>query len=280
MQKRNPATARRLGLWSTLGIVLLSAVLSLAAPVTELPREQAIKLVNQIRRADYEGDRPALQRLYAELAPFAENKDLASRVRYWRGFALWRRAINGFNDNVDPKEMEDDLKMAVEEFEESARKDPRFVDAKIGALSCLGFVAYLNKKDTARVQQYAAKMGPLMADIKAAEPENPRFLWVLGPRVWNTPEERGGGQVKTIEMYQKGLEIIRSRKTAASDPLEPAWGEPELLMSLAWSELNRTTPDLKAAEECACSALELVPYWHYVKDILLPQIEEARRKQN
>jgi hypothetical protein len=280
MQKRNPATARRLGLWSTLGIVLLSAVLSLAAPVTELPREQAIKLVNQIRRADYEGDRPALQRLYAELAPFAENKDLASRVRYWRGFALWRRAINGFNDNVDPKEMEDDLKMAVEEFEESARKDPRFVDAKIGELSCLGFVAYLNKKDTARVQQYAAKMGPLMADIKAAEPENPRFLWVLGPRVWNTPEERGGGQVKTIEMYQKGLEIIRSRKTAASDPLEPAWGEPELLMSLAWSELNRTTPDLKAAEECACSALELVPYWHYVKNILLPQIEEARRKQN
>jgi hypothetical protein len=168
----------------------------------------------------------------------------------------------------------------VEEFEESARKDPSFVDAKIGELSCLGFVAYLNKKDTARVQEYAAKMGPLMADIKAAEPENPRFLWVLGPRVWNTPEERGGGQVKTIEMYQKGLEIIRSRKTAASDPLEPAWGEPELLMSLAWSELNRTTPDLKAAEECACSALELVPYWHYVKDILLPQIEEARRKQN
>jgi hypothetical protein len=270
-----------LGLWSTLGIVLLSAVLSLAAPVTESPREQAIKLVDQIRRADYEGDRPGLQRLYAELAPFVENKDLASRVRYWRGFALWRRAINGFNDNVGPKEMEADLKLAVEEFEESARKDPRFVDAKVGAVSCLGFVAYLNKEGMARRQEYATKIGLLMTDIKAAEPENPRFLWVQGPRVWNTPEERGGGQVKTIEMYQKGLEIIRSRKTT-SDPLEPAWGEPELLMSLAWSELNRTTPDLKAAEEYACSALGLVPYWHYVKDILLPQIEAAatQGKQN
>lgn len=24
--------------------------------------------------------------------------------------------------------------------------------------------------------------------------------------------------------------------------------------------------------------LEVVPYWHYVKDILLPQIQEAKRK--
>ncbi len=33
------------------------------------------------------------------------------------------------------------------------------------------------------------------------------------------------------------------------DPLEPSWGEPELLMSLAWSHLNGNTPDLDAAEQ-------------------------------
>ena len=49
-------------------------------------------------------------------------------------------------------------------------------------------------------------------------------------------------------------------------------------MSLAWSNLNRTTPDLKAAEQYAQAALKLVPYWHYVRDILMPQIRTAQAK--
>jgi hypothetical protein len=47
-------------------------------------------------------------------------------------------------------------------------------------------------------------------------------------------------------------------------------------MSLAWSNLNRTAPDLDAADKYAHSALALVPYWHYVRDILLPQIQTAK----
>jgi hypothetical protein len=46
-------------------------------------------------------------------------------------------------------------------------------------------------------------------------------------------------------------------------------------MSLSWSYQHRTVPDLKAAEENANAALALVPYWHYVRDILLPQIRTA-----
>jgi len=63
-----------------------------------------------------------------------------------------------------------------------------------------------------------------------------------------------------------------------SDLLEPSWGEPELLMNRAWSNLHRTTPDLKAAQHDAAAALILVPYWHYVRDILLPQIQDAQAK--
>jgi hypothetical protein len=44
-------------------------------------------------------------------------------------------------------------------------------------------------------------------------------------------------------MYEKGLEAIRNHKTIASDPLEPSWGEPELLMNLAYSSLHRSEPD-------------------------------------
>jgi hypothetical protein len=50
-------------------------------------------------------------------------------------------------------------------------------------------------------------------------------------------------------------------------------------MSLAWSNLNRTNPDLDAAEKEARAALDLVPYWHYVRDILMQQIRDAKAKK-
>jgi hypothetical protein len=47
-------------------------------------------------------------------------------------------------------------------------------------------------------------------------------------------------------------------------------------MNLAWSNLHKTAPDIPAAKQYAASALQLVPYWHYVRDILVPQIQNAK----
>jgi len=261
-------------------ILLLALATALCVLAADHSREQVVKIVTQIKRADYEGDRAALKRLYGDLTFFVENKDLAARVRYWRGFALWRRAINGFNDHVDTAELEEDLKQAIVEFDEAGRKDPTFADAKIGALSCAGLLAYAVYQQDARSPRLAELMAQAKQRRKDAEdaaPENPRLVWVMGPMIWNTPPERGGGPAKAIEMYGKALETIRQNKTVTNDPLEPTWGEPELLMNLAWSNLNQTTPNVTAAEQNARSALELVPYWHYVKDILMPQIQEAMK---
>jgi tetratricopeptide (TPR) repeat protein len=262
-------------------ILLTAVTMTWAASAVDRSGEQVVKIVSQIQRADYEGDRSALKRLHAELATFAENKDLAARVGYWRGFALWRRAINGFNDHVDPTELQADLRQALAEFDETAKENPTFADAKIGALSCVSLLGYAfrqSQNDPAQLQEFMARARQLWKELQAAAPDNPRLLWVMGPNLWYVPEERGGGQAKAMEMYEQGLQAIRKHKTTASDPLEPSWGEPELLMNLAWSNLNRTTPDLNAAEQYARRALELVPYWHYVRDILLPQIQEAQRK--
>jgi tetratricopeptide (TPR) repeat protein len=270
--KRRQGTVAKL-----LGILLIS-ITALAAQALDPSREPVIKIVGEIQRADYEGDRTSLKRLYEELTPVAQSTKLASRVRYWRGFALWRRAMNGFNESADPKELEEDLRQAVTEFGEALRIDPGFVDAKVGAISCLSNLIFLNQKNAARVQDLAAQAVPLRKEAEAAEPENPRLLWVLGPICWYAPPERGCGQDKAMEMDKKGLEAARKQKGVTSDPLEPSWGEPELLAALAWANLNRTEPDLKAAEQYARSAVDIVPYWHYVRDILIPQIQEAKKK--
>jgi tetratricopeptide (TPR) repeat protein len=264
---------------SVLLVLAISVTLAFGSPPAGPSRDQVVQIVNQIQRADYEGDRAALKRLYGELAPFIENKELAARVRYWRSFALWRRAINGFNDNVGTEELAEDLKQAWEEFNESAGKDPGFTDAKVGALSCASLLAFsIKEKSPARVQELIAQARQLRKEAEAAEPDNPRLSWVMGPNLWFAPPERGGGEAKAMEMYQKALETIRKNKRA-SDPLEPSWGEPELLMNLAWSNLNRSKPDLSAAEQDARAALGIVPYWHYVRDILMPQIRAAKAKQ-
>ena len=240
-------------------------------------RDSIIRIVNQIQHADYEGDRPALKRLHDELTPIPEDNKLASRVLYWRGFAMWRRAINGFNETPTPTDLETDLTQAIADFKDSIARDPAFVEPKIGAGSSFGYLMYIHRKDQARVQELFQQSSPLLKEALATAPDNPRLLWVLGPIRWSSPPEHGGGQDKAFELYQRGLQEIRKQKPS-SDRLEPSWGEPELLMNLAWSNLNRTEPDLKAAEEDAQAALKLVPYWHYVRDILMPQIQAARAK--
>jgi tetratricopeptide (TPR) repeat protein len=248
-----------------------------AATPTDDPREQAARIVAQIQRADYEGDRAAMQRGYDELKPFMEDPKLASRIRYWRAFAQWRRAINGFNDAVDPSELEQNLKSALDEFKIAIEKDPTFVDAKVGTISCLGFLAFMNRKDQARAKELVGQILPLVKEADEMAPDNPRLIWVHGPLLWNSPPEGGGGQDKAIQNYQRGLEACSKIKTS-DDLLEPSWGKPELTMSLAYCYLNANSPDVNAAERYARNALEIVPYWHYVRDILLPQIVAAKAK--
>jgi hypothetical protein len=246
-------------------------------------RERVVKIVSQVQRADYEGDRTALNRLYDQLVPFVDEPGVASRVRYWRGFAKWRRAINGFNEMPTPKDLAEDLAEGESEFDAAIQRDPGFVDAKVGAASCLVNRLFLegvfaNQKNPQRFSELLAPASLLLKEAAAAAPDNPRFLWVVGPNQWNTPPERGGGQDKAIATYQRGLEAIHAQKGSTSAPLEPSWGEPELLTSLAWSNLHRDRPDLSAAQQYAQAALKLVPYWHYVRDILIPQIRDAQAK--
>lgn len=257
--------------------VVFAPPFCLPAPPDEA-RAAVTPIVSQIQRADYEGDRARLKVLYDELAPFATNKELTPRLHYWRGFAMWRRAINGFNDSVDPRELEQDLQNALTEFKEVRPDEPGFGDARIAMVSCLGNLIYIHSKDAARVQELLGEIAPLAREAKAAAPDNPRLYWVMGPNLFITPVERGGGQDKALQLYAKGLDLARKSKGAASDPLEPSWGEAELLMNIAWSNLNKTTPDLNEAERNARRALALVPHWHYVRDILLPQIVAAKAK--
>jgi tetratricopeptide (TPR) repeat protein len=264
--------------------VVLLALLVASAQSQADPRDAAISIVIRIQRADYEGDRAALQRLYEELTPLGDDTHLVSRVRYWRGFALWRRAINGFNETVTPDDLGRDLEQAVREFDEALSRDPTFVDAKVGTISCLSLIGFLQRNEAGRVSELWPRVKRLTHESVDMAPENPRLLWVIGQNQWvaprgTTPSEVDDRQTTALATYERGLQLARRQKDRVTDRLEPSWGEPELLMNLAWSSLNRRVPDVRAAENYATQALALVPYWHYTRDILMPQIRSAKAKQ-
>jgi hypothetical protein len=262
----------------TIGGIAILAVFAGPARAAEAPRSRVAALVEKIRHADYAGDRPALKQLREELAPFASDPQMGSRVLYWRGFALWRRAFNGFNENPWPSDLEDDLAGAIVDFDGALARDPRFVDAQVGAISCLSNIGFLHRQDPGFFRTTLERLRLRVDAVRGIDPDNPRFLWVMGANKWYAPPERGGGQEPAIAMYEKGLGEVRRRPVPA-DPLEPSWGEPELLMNLAWASLNKSTPDVEAAQRYADSALKLVPYWHYMRDILNVQIRAAKEKR-
>jgi len=248
----------------------------LAASSEDPARRTLTSLVAKIQKADYEGDRKALATLAPALDPFVAGP-LAPRALYWRGFALWRRAMNGFNENADPKDLERDLTAAAKDFTEAGEKDAGFADARPAAASCVFSLAYLAREDAPRRQEYVARGVAKMAEGTKMAPDNPRLLWIQGGGEWYLAAGNPEGQAKALRTYERALEIARRLKGSVQDPLEPSWGEPELLMSLAWSHLNGAKRDLDAAESNAKAALAIVPNWHYVRDILLPQILAARK---
>jgi hypothetical protein len=158
-----------------LALVAVALSFAVATPPNDA-REQAARVIAQIQRADYEGDRAAMQRGYDDLKPFIEDQKLASRIRYWRGFAQWRRAINSFNDAIDPKELARDLNAALDEFKAAMELDPKFVDAKVGIISSLGFLLFADRQDEAHKKERIAQILATEKEANAMAPDNPRLI--------------------------------------------------------------------------------------------------------
>jgi hypothetical protein len=254
---------------------LLWTSLLLASPPCQ--REAKLSaLVVEVMSADYRGDRAALARLDDALAELG-GEPLGEYREYWRGFARWRRALNGFNETPTPADIEDDLVQGIARFRKALEIRPEWIEPKIGIVGCTGSRLYLAGSDEARKKTILTESRPDFEAMQKEGGENPRALWLMGGY-----QAYRGDSEKAVETLRKGL--AASRRDATADPAAPAWaptwGGPENLMNLAYIASHAKTPDKAVALAYAEGAATAVPHWHYVRDILLPQIQdlpEARR---
>src|SRR6266496_5752751 len=152
--------------------VLVCSAFTMNAPLLAAASntlDQVKTIVKGIQRADYEGDRKELKRLYSQMAPFVAENDLAPAVRYWRGFAMWRSALNGFNDAVEPGQLLADLELAETEFGEVSARHPASIEAKIGTASCLANRAAVlyGRKEIATASELLKASAALLKEVES-----------------------------------------------------------------------------------------------------------------
>jgi hypothetical protein len=252
----------------------LAAAALVASSAPSKTEARLTELVAAIRSADYRGDRAALARLEAELARL-DAGTLTDYREYWRGFALWRRVLNGFNETPTPDDLGVDLEKAIARFRAAMETHPDWIEAKLAMVGCWGNQVYLAGTDADTRKAIFAESGPTFQWVMANAGDNPRALWIRGGMEFGAPPPVGGDLVKAAATLRHGVACAwREALANASSPAwVPSWGGPENLMNLAYLYAHDKTPDRAAALAYAEGAVTAVSEWHYVRDILLPQIE-------
>ena len=131
------------------GIVILYAAAAIAAVTPRSANQSEARLADlaaAVLSADYRGDRAELARLDAELGRL-DAGSLSDFRDYWRGFALWRRAMNGFNEKPAPADLDEDLVAALERFRSALVRHPDWDEVKSAMLGCWGNRIYLAGAD-------------------------------------------------------------------------------------------------------------------------------------
>jgi hypothetical protein len=235
-------------------------------------RASLVSLVREVKEADYRGDLARLLALREQLEPFVADRELGRAAAYWRAFATWRRAINGANEDATRETAIQDFARCVEDFRGAVAIDTTWVESRIGLASCLSSSGSF-ANDPAQRNRLYVESSRLAAEVAAVDPLNPRLTFLQAGRLFWSPPIAGGSPSIAIALAEHRLETAGRYST--TDELEPDWGEPELHMLIAFFKLGSATRDPAGARRHAEVALQMRPQWHYVKNILIPQIPRA-----
>jgi hypothetical protein len=259
--------------WIAPAAAVLTLLVSSASGATRT-EQRLTELVVQVRSADYRGDRAALARLDEELGRLDAGR-LNDYRDYWRGFALWRRVLNGFNEKPMPDDLAADAEKAVARFKAALAAHPDWMEAQLAMVGLWGNQIYLAGNDADKRNAILAEAGPTFKFVMANAGENPRALWIRGGMEGWAPPPVGGDLAKAAATLRYGVACARREAIAHPNPpgWVPTWGGPENLMNLAYIYSRATPPDRAVALAYADGAATAVPEWHFVRDILIPQIE-------
>jgi hypothetical protein len=247
------------------------------APTTAAAHELAA-LKGKLMSADYRSDLPELGKLRDEVKRYKADAEVGYLACYWSGFASWRLAVNGLNQDMREDELRQHLLHAAADMYSAIKLRDDFADAYAAAAGINGWIIgsmLRTKDDQDRVAEHATLAMMLLGRAKALDADNPRVLWIEGGFQLILGPERGGGQQVALATLEKMVAITERARVDPQSPT-PDWGRPEALMMVANAHLAGKPPDVAAARKAAQAALALEPDWSYVRDKLIPKIDATK----
>ena len=194
-------------------------------PETKLPSslDSATRIIAQIKRADYEGDRAAAQRLPRRTRPPSENKIIASSVLYWRRFRALAPCHQRLQRDPDSEGLGRRLKRRDLRFQRLPRPESPPSSSPRSQRFPPRLPMYLNMKDLSRVQELIQQSSPLLQRSHGQPIPTTHVHCGCSADPLVEPPERGGGR-QSLRSLQPRPRIIRKGSTSRSGT---SWGEPD-----------------------------------------------------
>lgn len=251
-------------------LILIAALATAAAVPADAQRRDATALADSLRRgietAATHADVGALSaaRALAERAAAAYPND--AWLQHYLGYALYREAT--LQSETNPEVAGKLLEQAETALERSAELRPipethallsAVLGMQIGSNPLKGMMLGMRiGKETDR----ALELGP----------GNPRVWMIRGTGALFTPSMFGGGADKAERYLREALKRFPQDRPA---PPLPAWGYAE---SYAWlGQVYAKQERWDNARAAYAAALRLEPEYTWVRDVLLPRLEEAQK---
>ncbi|MBL8298291.1 MAG: hypothetical protein JNN30_08095 [Rhodanobacteraceae bacterium] len=229
--------------------------------------------------ADYRADLAGLRRGARTLSGLARSAAQPTAAYYWSGYADWRFAINAANeDPPDRAAIRAALATASAAYQEALAADPGHVESQIALIGVIGMQLFFTPQDDPAFRTLMDAGARISKALPPSAKQNPRLLWLRGGTEFFAPPPVGRGAEAAMNTYFRGIANAISTP-APADVAEPSWGLPELLMSAAYVSARLEDPDWDAAERYAQAALRLRGDWHYVKEVLLPDIRSKKLRE-
>jgi hypothetical protein len=244
-------------------LTLSLAILALSCTSSSRPGS-LLDVKSRAMRAGYTGDLQVLAGAARDARAIADADPAAAPLaHYWAGYAYWQRAVNGVNVNAPAEQIAADRTAALAEMDAAIAAREAFADAHALAGWLHG---WLYTADPDHQDAHVTALRAHHTRARELEPDNPRVLWAYATAL----------QFRDRPAAYKIFDELTQRPDVPKPTAEPDWGVPEAMMSRAWIHANVDGGDLAVGEQLARRALELRPYWSYVKSILIPQIEAKK----
>jgi hypothetical protein len=106
---------------------------------------------------------------------------------------------------------------ALADFDRSLEADPRFDDSNVGRISCLQFLAFIDRADPEKSRASVSRFIALFKEIGPRAQDNPRYQWIRGLSDWYTPPGSSPEVVqkhteKAMATYARGAELARAQR--------------------------------------------------------------------